>query len=242
MRLLKIASLFLGMVLAAPHGIQAADLPTVGSEVQGSIKVGKYNVSLPEGSWVVTSSKEAMFSRLDGSKKSESWNFPLHKVVLAQAKDNALAGIVTIETPVTHEDHSFGAPQAFTQKSAFFAENFYIAGAARGKPSLVVVDPFVFSPVAVDASVYSFINEKHLTTDKVFVRVGFNLAAYATFLKVDYFFAPTTQGLAALSEEAAKYDMWHPERHGMLNPTEKSTLDGYVKWALDMQTKLIELF
>lgn len=241
MRLLKIASLFLGIVLAAPHGIEAATLPTVGSEVQGSIKVGKYDVSLPEGSWTIVSAAEGKFSRL-GVKDDETWAIPLHKVVLTQAKGNALSGIVTIETPITHEDHSFSSPQAFTQKSAFFAENFFIAGAARGKPSLVVVDPFVFSPVAVDKSVYAFINEKHLTTDKVFVRVGFNLAAYATFLKVDYFFAPTALGQSALSEEAAKYDMWHPERHGMLNPAEKSTLDGYVKWALDMQAKLITLF
>lgn len=242
MRLFK-SFLFLLGILASSATVQAADLPAVGTKVQNTIKVGTYSVPLPEGSWTIISSEEGKISRLDGSKGSASWNIPVHRVTLAQAQNSVLAGFINIETPISREDEKYKGSHAFEQKSAFFAENFYVPGASHGKQSLVVVDPFIFTPHTANKNVYSFMKDNNLSQqDKVFVRVGFNLGVYGSFLKIDYYFAPTTQGHTSLSEEAAKFDVWHPEKHSILEPAEKTILDGYVKWALDMQAKLLTLF
>ncbi|MBS0185112.1 MAG: hypothetical protein JSS34_01975 [Proteobacteria bacterium] len=217
-----------------------ADLPQVGSVVQGSVPVGHYNVPLPEGSWTVLKAAEVQETRPVTFRYGPIGHVPMYKLVLAQAHQNLLAGIVKIDATATFEaDEGYSSPHPITLKNAYHAESFFTIGNARGKPSGMFIEPYHYLSSSFGGLVNDFIQSNHLTvSDSAFVTVNFNLVKHGGFLKVQYIFNPGAQG-GTLSRSHATAGHWHPTQHDLWEQNEKSILEHYTQWAKSFKSQVI---
>ena len=240
MRYLSYMAALVAALFAGASG--AVDLPQVGSIVQGDVKVGHYTVPLPQGSWTVLSAKEDKTSRTPDVKDAMMGHINVLKVVLAQAQNNVLAGIIQVEATASFEGESFKASPAVTMQDAFYAENFYVQGSARGKPSIVYVNPYHFSSSDFGGVVKDFVEKDHLTVSKsVFVNVFYRLAKYGGYMNVSFMFNPAVEG-ATLSRVHAKTGAWHPSQHNGWVEDEKAIVQKYEQWAKEWTPKMIAGF
>ena len=217
-----------------------ADLPDVGSVIQGSVSVGRYNVPLPEGSWTVLKAAEVQDTRGVTFKKGPVGHVPMYKLVLAQAHHNLLSGIVRIDATASFEaDEGYSSPHPITLKNAYHSESFFTSGNARGKPSGMFIEPYRFLSSNFGGIVKDFIESNHLTvSESAFVSVNFNLVKHGGFLKIQYIFNPRAHG-STLNHAHADAGHWHPTHHELLEQNEKSILEHYIQWAKSFQPQVV---
>ncbi len=219
-----------------------ADLPQVGSVVQGTVSVGHYSVPLPEGSWTVLKAAEVQETRAVTLKGNPTGHVPMYKLVLAQAHQNLLGGIININATASFEsDESYSSPHPITLKHAYHAESFFTIGNAKGKPSGMFIEPYHFLSSNFGGIVKDFMEINHLApSNTTFVAVNYNLVKHGGFLKIQYIFNPEAQG-GNLNRSHAESGHWHPTHHELWEQNEKSILEHYTQWAKSFQPQVIAI-
>lgn len=236
----RIVYLFTLMALSLGGASVYADLPQVGSVVQGSVQVGPSTIPLPAGSWTVLKADDTQETRKVTFKKDPIGHVPVYKVVLAQAQQGMLAGIIEIKRTSNFEaKETYSSPHPITLDSAYHAESFFTVGNARGKPSAMFVEPYHFSSGVCGGVVKSFMEHQNLAaSNTTFVAVVFHIVKVGTDLKVKYVFNPGVEG-ASLSRDHANAGRWHPEQHEFWDQKEKAVVEHYAQWAKGFQPQVI---